>query len=40
VAIEPKSKSYYRFSTEIQEKVRFAVADQRKDETVYEDLVK
>lgn len=39
VAIEPKSKSYYRFSTEIQEKVRFAVAEQRKDETVYEYLV-
>jgi hypothetical protein len=39
VAIDPKSKSYYRFSTEIQEKVRFAVAEQRKDETVYEELV-
>lgn len=39
VAIEPKAKSYYRFSTEIQEKIRYAVAEQRKDETVYEDLV-
>lgn len=39
VSLEPKIKSYYRFSTEFVEKVRYACREEKKDHEVYDEIV-
>lgn len=40
VSVEPKSKSYYRFTGEFIEKIKYACKEDKKDEEIYAEIVR